>query len=375
MISRYNYFFLLFFFEFFCIPFSLACKSITVRVFLLHIIKKDEGTWHLTSKKGFWVHAATEVKKKQFFKHRVTITVKKGHLFCNGKKVNQEIMLKPVMGYADCNGIAYDGFFSIIPNKETCLCINHVDLEDYIVSVLRTESWPGWPLEVNKVFAITCRSYVVAKIFESQKTDKSYHVKNTNVHQTYRGKHDVTVLKHAVEQTKSVVLGFNRQPILAMFDSCCGGVVPAYIADVDFRKAPYLARTHACTHCSKCSLYSWNVSYALDDFERIIKPFIGTIGELRDIYVIQQDHAGLIMKIMVKGSKGYVVISGKQLYSALKEVKSFYFDIHKKGDAIVVAGWGFGHHLGLCQWGARQMVRDGWDYKSILHYYYPNTSF
>jgi stage II sporulation protein D len=49
--------------------------------------------------------------------------------------------------------------------------------------------------------------------------------------------------------------------------------------------------------------------------------------------------------------------------------------MQKKAGMIVVSGRGFGHHLGLCQWGARQMVREGCDYKQILRYYYPETYF
>ncbi len=58
-----------------------------------------------------------------------------------------------------------------------------------------------------------------------------------------------------------------------------------------------------------------------------------------------------------------------------KEIKSFCFNIKKKSGKIIFNGRGFGHHLGLCQWGAREMVRDGWDYKQILAFYYPSTNF
>lgn len=45
----------------------------------------------------------------------------------------------------------------------------------------------------------------------------------------------------------------------------------------------------------------------------------------------------------------------------------------EKKKKIIFKGVGFGHHLGLCQWGAREMVRDGWDYKRVLQFYYPDT--
>jgi stage II sporulation protein D len=90
---------------------------------------------------------------------------------------------------------------------------------------------------------------------------------------------------------------------------------------------------------------------------------------------MQKDKAGLVTEVRLRGPKAQVTISGKKLYSMLKDIKSFSFDVHKKSGKIVFTGRGFGHHLGLCQWGARQMVRDEWGYKSILRYYYPGTRF
>jgi len=351
-------------------------KEMIVRVLLSKISHMSSGEWKFASEKGFWVYSiGLNNIKKSFYTDTLLISVKKGHLFCNGKKINHGIKVEPLCNYAECNDIVYDGSFCIIPENNTFLCINHVDLEDYIVSVLHTESWPGWPLEVNKAFAITCRSYVASKIFEARKKKKLFHVKNTNVHQTYKGKHDIAVLKQAVKQTKGIVLGFNKEPILAMFDSCCGGIIPAYIDNFDFNKVPYLARNYACTHCQKCSLYSWIVAYDLYVFEELMKKYNKEISTLYDVRVVKKDKAGLVSEIQLKSKKGLTTLSGKQLYSLLKEVKSFYFDINKKSGIITVSGRGFGHHLGLCQWGARQMVRDGWDYKSILRYYYPQTYF
>jgi len=351
-------------------------KSLVVRVLLSKVSHEENTEWQFTSHKGFLIHALdTQKRKKIFCDNSVQISLKKGILFCNGKRFDHGIKVESLNGYAECNGIEYDGCFCIMIEKDSFLCVNHVDLEDYIVAVLRTESWPGWPLEVNKAFAIACRSYVASKIIEAQRSGQLFHVKNTNAHQTYRGRHDSALLKQAVAQTKGIILGFNQKPVLAMFDSCCGGVIPAHIEDFDFKKVPYLERTYACTYCKQCSLYSWKISYELPVFEKLIREYNKEINKIHDIHIFKKDKAGLIVEVKLRSQKGPIIISGKQLYSMLKEVKSFHFDICKKAGLITFSGRGFGHHLGLCQWGARQMVREGWDYKSILQFYYPETYF
>jgi stage II sporulation protein D len=367
--------------------FFFSCISnaqMIVRVLLDQCDDASSVQWNFTSPKGFVIQAvdgndtpysAKATKGKPIKIKQFKLTVKRGFLFYKGKRLKHAVRVRPIDGHAQLNGVAYDGDFSIMRHKDRYLCINSVELEDYITAVLKTESWPGWPLEVNKSLAIACRSYGAHKVLEAKKSKSPYHVKNSNVHQTYKGRHDLPVLKMAVEQTKGIVLGFKSAPILAMFDSCCGGIIPALVDEFDFVKAPYLARSYACTHCKESSLYSWCVSYDHAMLDKLLHHHKSEISRLHDIDVVKKDKAGLVMQVKLKGPKAHTVVSGKKLYSALKEVKSFHFDVHKKAGKITFSGRGFGHHIGLCQWGARQMVRDGWDYKSILRFYYPGTHF
>jgi len=56
-------------------------------------------------------------------------------------------------------------------------------------------------------------------------------------------------------------------------------------------------------------------------------------------------------------------------------MKSRCFTLQKNGTEFIATGRGYGHHMGLCQWGAREMVRGGWQHKEILEFYYPGTTF
>ncbi|HSC25137.1 MAG TPA: SpoIID/LytB domain-containing protein [Candidatus Babeliales bacterium] len=352
--------------------------SISVRVLLAECDSVSSAQWFFNSSDGFIVQFSNGndgVVKKKIKIKECTISVKRGCLFYNGKRLKAAIHLRPISAHGACNGTLYDGDFLIIPYKSTVLCINKVDLEDYITAVLKTESWPGWPLEVNKVFAVACRSYVMFKILEAYRSSRPFHVKNTNVHQTYQGRHELPVLRAAVEQTRGIVLGFNGKPILAMFDCCCGGIIPAHIDDFDFSKAPYLARTYACTYCKEFALYSWQVLYEYAVFEQLIKQQQDNFTKLHEVCITKRDRAGLVTEVRFDGPKYNVAISGKKLYSMLKEVKSFYFDVSKKAGKVIFTGRGFGHHIGLCQWGAFRQVLNGSDFRSILRFYYPGVYF
>ena len=107
----------------------------------------------------------------------------------------------------------------------------------------------------------------------------------------------------------------------------------------------------------------------------LLRQEIPTLKKIQGIKITKKDDAGLIQEIIVKDARHSFLLTGKKLYSLLDAIKSFSFFIHKKGRNIVFKGRGYGHHLGLCQWGAREMVRDAWDYKKILMFYYPNVTF
>ena len=94
------------------------------------------------------------------------------------------------------------------------------------------------------------------------------------------------------------------------------------------------------------------------------------------VKISKTDKAGLVQQISVKGKHATHNLSGKKIYSLLvPKVKSFYFTVEGNKTHITFTGKGIGHHLGLCQWGAREMVAQGYDYKSVLSFYYPGTHF
>jgi stage II sporulation protein D len=252
--------------------------------------------------------------------------------------------------------------------------INSVELEEYVACVLRTESWPGWPLEVNKAFAVACRTYVVGVIMMNKNSHSvlPYHVKNTNRHQTYHGRHDNELLYKAAEQTKGIFLAYNDKPIVAMFDSCCGGIIPAQVDGVNFEHAPYLKRNYACTFCKGSRAYAWKAEYDMRQLEGLLSDIVPLKG-LKEIKVTKKDKAGIAHELTLKDTVGIHVISDKQLYYALDNVRSFYYTMQQKGSKVYFTGRGIGHHVGLCQWGAREMVNHGYTYKKILKFYYPDA--
>lgn len=282
------------------------------------------------------------------------------------------------------NGVDYQGSLYVVQDKTRLMLINSVDLEDYIATVLRTESYPGWPLEMNRVMAITCRTYVLHNIVAAEKAVRWYHVRATNAHQTYRGYHEPEpAVKQAVVESQGLFLTHKDQPILAMYDICCGGIEPAKSVGFNKKEHPYLGRPGCAyckvsPYCQKFKVYEWNVRSSIAAIEAAVKKEVPSLKKLSMI-TITKDRAGVAQKVKFKASSGNHELPVKKFSTALKQaqigkLKSPYFSLVVDNGKVLMEGKGFGHCLGLCQWGAREMVRRGYDHKNIFAFYYPGCS-
>ncbi len=318
----------------------------------------------MVSNGNLYVFSPTTYTKKVRGKS-FTITGKDNHLYLEGKPYTGSITF-------------------LLTENNTLQIINTLDLEDYIYSVIPLESFQSWPTEMHKVQAVVSRTYALHHIFNARKRNKSYDIQNRNFHQTYDGHHSFHHIRDAVDATKNLIISHtDNKPILAMFDGCCGGIVPAYMKDLDFKKAPYLARKKRCTHCKNYSLYRWSCDIPLADVEHrlrrhsALKKNMATIGILKDVCILEKDKAGVIHRVHIKGSRKNFICSGKKLRDSMKgKMWSQSFSLRKHGSTLRISGNGFGHQTGLCQRGAYALHKNnGWDFKKILHFYYPGTQF
>ncbi len=349
----------------------------TIRALIHELLPAATESVTIKSLSGFiFYNAQAPHHKKECNEDTLQVMYKENKTWINNQVYDEShLRIIPKDGYAGVNSNQFHGSLSLVHHNNRLLVINHVDLEEYVYAVLKAESWPGWPLEVNKAFAIASRSYAMATMKQANKIKQPYHIKNTSEHQNYKGMHTNTMLRTAVEETRGMCVIYQNEPILAMFDCCCGGIIPAQVDHFDFTKVPYLARTYPCKHCKRSARYAWKKEWPLTDLDKQLTTFLKKPVKTKDFKIAKKDKAGLVHELALHQGKDLHTISAKQFYQAFKkDIKSFCYTVQRKKDTLVFSGRGMGHHLGICQWGAREMVRDGWPYHRILSFYYPGTS-
>lgn len=289
-------------------------------------------------------------------------------------KFLQQILKQDISGI-EFQGNQYLGSFILFQEKKQFYVINSLDIDDYLLSVIKHEGWPGWPLEMNKVLAIACRTYLIWQVLQAQKLNRPYHIENGIKHQTYKGHHAQSAkFKQAVQETKDMFVSYDEKPALTMYDACCGGIVPAHIDDPDHKRVPYLARGYPCTFCKNYKVFNWHIDLSSEIIISRLQKDFPKISKLIDMMILKKDKAGLVKKVQFNVGTRKIVITEKKMKSLFPELKSYCFNITRVHRHYLIEGKGFGHHKGLCQWGAYKLVKDDhWNFSQVLQFYYPGT--
>lgn len=368
MIFRYKFLFAL-----------LLCTTVLIadeQKFFVRVLLDQNNLWQVSAKDEPLL--ITDIMThKRMLAGAVRIFPEKGSaclVDADNRKIHTKaIRIQSKHGLLKLGSSWYRGSLYAIMEKNNLLLINNLDIEDYIVGVVRAEGFPGWPVEFNKVLAIASRSFVLSKIVNAEQAGRLYHVKNSTAHQTYFGHHEDENIRRAVWETRDKFLSFRNKPALAMYDICCGGVVPSRIAGVNATSTPYLARSYSCNHCKSSKSYRWQVTYPIEKFEKLMKKEVNSLAKVSEVRVAKKDRAGLVQRLEIKARSGNHYVSAKRLPSLTGTVKSRHFTVTHRGNNVTLSGKGYGHLMGMCEWGARTLVRRGWNCEEILDLYYPGT--
>jgi stage II sporulation protein D len=305
------------------------------------------------------------------------------------KKIKHNcIRIKPIRtDKITINKKTYQGHLDIYidTNNNKRYLINHLRIDDYLYAVLVSEIYQAWPKEMHKVQSVVSRSYVLHYILQTRKNKKNkkpYDIKRSNFNQTYNGYHNYTHVRNAIEETKGLILTNNNKVALTMFDACCGGIIPSKMKYINVEKEPCLNRNYACHYCKHYNLYTWKKHITLHNlFNRLkqntkIGNKFNDCGKLKKIIVSKRDKAGIVNQIKLICAYKNVSISAQNFWDSLRDkVKSLNFSLKQIQNNIIIEGKGFGHQIGLCQRGARELVKRNWHFRKILKYYYPHTTF
>lgn len=264
------------------------------------------------------------------------------------------------------------GAIQLLRRGKSLLVVNHVDLEEYVKGVVPAEVNATWHLEMLKVQAVAARTYALYQQMLSP--TRSYDVVAGIQDQVYRGRQGIDArVALAVESTRGLVVTYQGAPIYAAFSSTAAGVTEDAM-NVWSKDLPYLKGVE-CPFDVASPFYQWKVSVQLDTLEKKLRKQGFMLGTISAISPLTHSRAGRVATLKILHSDGELIIRGEDLRKVVgyTVVPSTQFTVESIGDDLVLVGYGAGHAVGLCQWGAKELAELGYSFASILNYYYPGT--
>ncbi len=261
----------------------------------------------------------------------------------------------------------------ILTTQNKFLIVNTVALEDYIKGVLYHEVSHHWPLEAIKAQAVAARTYALYRAQLSQ--GKDYDVTNDIYSQVYGGETSEKYQTNlAVDKTKGLVIVYLSKILPAYYSATCAGatenVSELWSDDLSPLKGV------VCRYCQSSPHIFWKKNFRLKDIQDKLNRNGFTLGLIKGIKVAERNDSNRIRTLEITTRDGKTsTISGKDFREIIGPnlVKSNNYVIDMKGYYVDLIGKGWGHGVGLCQWGAREMALQHANFEKILKYYYPGT--
>ncbi|MBT1075153.1 SpoIID/LytB domain-containing protein [Geobacter grbiciae] len=293
-----------------------------------------------------------------------------GSLSVGGQTVARLTVTSPLV--IQVNGKRYRGTIEVSPADRGILVVNDLPLEDYLVGLINCEISSQWPIEAVKAQAVVARTY--ASYQKRARANAPYHLESSVLDQVYDGcEIEDSRAARGVRETAGEILTYGGQPIQAFYHSNCGGRTEV-AENVWGVRLPYL-KSVDCAYCSTNPSIRWEYAISLKKLESLLRGSGTHVSGLRDVREGKRNESGRLIDLALVSSGGTTTVTAVNFRKIVgyTAIKSTNFTVRVTSDSVRFTGTGYGHGVGLCQWGAKQRASDGFTYREILAYYYPGA--
>jgi len=271
-------------------------------------------------------------------------------------------------------GHRYRGYMVVYPAEGDGLeAVNRVNLETYLKGVLPAEMPSKWPMEALKAQAVAARTYALYQM--AQNDNGRFHMLSNTIDQVYTGINSFNERTDiAVDETKGLVLTYENRVIKAYYHSTSGSRTEDNEEVFPEGKLPYL-KSVTCRYDRESPHNRWSYAVTVQEISDRLAKAGFEFGKIGGISIKSFTRSGRAREIAVKTDAGREIIKATEFRKALSpvKIKSTWFRLRMSGDTVTFKGRGFGHGVGMCQWGARGMAEKRFDFRAILSHYYPGT--
>lgn len=269
----------------------------------------------------------------------------------------------------------YRGAIEVIQNPAnpaTLTLINTVLLEDYLKAVVPAESPASWPAESLKAQAVAARTYAVSNW--NKRAAQGFDLMPDTSDQMYSGiQAEKPSSTQAVTDTHGTILTYGNKPINALFFAASGGYTDS-AQEVWGIDLPYIQPVPDFDQASP--RYRWQTNLSQTQLQQALKKLGTDVGTVQQVTPLTHTPQGRVKTLAVTGTQGSVTLDANKFRFA-SGLNSTHWEVESpsaNSPLFTFNGRGWGHGLGMSQWGARQMAADGKPFQAILQHYYTGVS-
>ncbi len=248
-------------------------------------------------------------------------------------------------------------------------------MEEYIAGVVAGEMKTDWPVEALAAQAIIARTFTLEAIEEKGGVKERGTQASTDIKefQAYNAKEINDNVKKAVQMTRGMVITYQGKPAKTWFHASAGGITATAKEGLNYREAepPYIQSVTSPDDLAPNDVKNWTAAFTKQEVLKAMAK-IGKKVDRIDSFAIQQ--RGQSQRATVFVVNGDVQVPAPDLRVALDstKLKSTLLDKNPEvtADKITFSGKGYGHGVGMSQWGANKMAKDGKKPEEIIGHYF-----
>ncbi len=263
---------------------------------------------------------------------------------------------------------SFPGAVRLAWTPDEILVINDVPMERYLQGVVSSEVPNSWSVEAKKAQAVAARSYALARRHQQV---GPFAVESSTADQVYRqGMLDPGAVQ-AVTATRGQVLSQGGSLVVAYYHSTCAGHTESAAAVWPERGA-IDDWSVACPHCGDSPNMAWQHTMSLAEVAAAVRRENPELDTITSLQLLGRTGASRVRGVSLTGSAGTLMLTGNEFRRIFgyTKVRSTWFDMEQAQGGLQLSGQGSGHGVGMCQWGAQGMARQGTVYAEILGFYY-----
>lgn len=254
--------------------------------------------------------------------------------------------------------------------------IRQMRLEKYLEGVVAGEMKNDWEPNALAAQAILARTYTLQAFEKGKLTSKGTHA-STDIEE-FQAYNEAAVndrVRQAVAATRGEVAAYNGIPIIGWFHASAGGVTALAKEGLDYpyEEPPFIQSVESPDETAPPDIQNWSAVYTREEVRAALANMEAPVDALESLEIAQKGPSGRAVTLRVNGQ---TEVSAPKLRLALgsTKLKSMLLDaIALEGDNVVFRGSGYGHGVGMSQWGARKMAMDGKSPEEIVQHYFKNV--